>query len=121
MNTLKERIATLHRRLIEEDPEYRKYISAKTDEESVSGLLNFDMFCAAQILQRAAAAAGDVGLVRLNLLATISDIQNELIGRRLDPESEKQKAFDLEWDEILDELFPDRHERIRELRKKSTQ
>jgi hypothetical protein len=84
MTTIVERISALHRKLCE-DPEYRKYIIAKNDSETVEGALFADTVMAARMLRRAAAEIGDTGLGGLKL-QDIGDALNKLIGRWIDPE-----------------------------------
>jgi hypothetical protein len=97
MGNLVERISALHRSLVA-DPNYQKYISAKTDGEAVEGGLTFDTYRAAKMLQQAAVAAGDVGIAGLQL-EFIGDAVNELIERRYD--LEKLRAEELEWQEAV--------------------
>jgi hypothetical protein len=92
-----ERISALHHKLCE-DPEYRKLITAKTDSEAVEGSLFFDTVRAAMMLQKAAGAAGDVGLTRQNLLSDITIALTKLIGPSIDWEKEEREAREFQRD-----------------------
>jgi hypothetical protein len=113
--SLVERISALHRKLCK-DLEYRKYITAKTDSETVEGSLFFDTVLAAQMLQRAAGDAGDVGLTRPNLLTDIAIALAKLIGRSVDWEKEEREAREARM--IFHDLDEDDINRLKALRPK---
>jgi hypothetical protein len=50
------KLTALHHKLCEEDPEYLKYVIAKSDSEAVEGSQLFDTYHATEILRRADAS-----------------------------------------------------------------
>ena len=80
------KITALHYKLVADHPEYRKYVTAKTDADSVCGFLTGDTFYAAMILQRADAS---LSTLKLN---DIKEVLHELIGRPAPSEEEKQES-----------------------------
>jgi hypothetical protein len=70
------KLTAFHHKLCEEDPEYLKYVIAKSDSEAVEGSLLFDTYHAAEILRRA-----DASLSTLKL-AHIADVLLDLLGRK---------------------------------------
>ena len=79
------KLTALHHKLWEQDPEYRKYVTAKNDSEAVEGSLLFDTYHAAEILRRA-----DASLSTLKL-AHIADVLLDLLGRRGPTPQEQQE------------------------------
>ena len=70
------KLTALHHKLCEEDPEYLKYVIAKSDSEAVEGSQLFDTYHATEILRRA-----DASLSTLKL-AHIADVLLDLLGRK---------------------------------------
>ena len=78
MSNIIERIAALHRKLIE-DPAYNRYCVATTDDEAVEGELDCDTICAAVMLRE----AGDAQIRALQLDVICAEIER-LIDRPID-------------------------------------
>lgn len=90
-----ERIKRHHDRLAGH-AEYQKHISATTDAESVTGLLDYDTFMAADILRREALLAGDAAFANQQLTVDIAEAIEKIIGRPVDLVARKAREAESE-------------------------